>query len=689
MPHASGSTRSLGVLALLLGLGCSSPTENPQPTAAQLGLAVAPPTASASGALLSPQPVVRLEDAAGAPVAVRGRLVTVRATPQGAILGGTLDGRSDADGRVAFSGLSVSGPAGAVTLIFESTGLRSVTAVPLQLSAGAPASMEPVPGANFQTAVAGNDVAVPPAVQVNDGAGNPVAGVPVVFAVTGGGGSVVGGSVTTGANGRAAVSTWTLGTSTGLNTLSATSTSMPGVSVVFTATGTVGPPTLLEVVAGNGQTAVVGGAVAIAPSVKLTDALGHPVANVAVTFTATSGGGSVTIPNPLTDNNGIARVGAWALGLEPGSNTLTASRAGVASVSFGATAVAFVLASIDAGGDFSCGINAGGAAFCWGANDNGQLGDGTTTASPQPVAVTGSLVFSSITTGRFHSCGLVGSTAYCWGGNSLGQLGDGTNTNRSAPVPVAGGLTFIALDAGDQFTCGLVTGGAARCWGRNAQGQLGDGTQTTQSAPVVVSGGLTFASIDAGSVHACARQAGGALYCWGSNGQGRLGDGTTTMRLVPTPVTGGLSFALASAGDSFTCGITGAGAGYCWGNGADGFLGTGGTTSQSVPTPLAGTLVLSAVHTSGAHTCGVTAAGAAHCWGFNGSGELGDGTFVGKSSPAAVSGGVLFSRVRSGIEHTCGLSLSGIAYCWGKNSSGGLGDGTTSFRSKPVGVLIP
>ena len=71
------------------------------------------------------------------------------------------------------------------------------------------------------------------------------------------------------------------------------------------------------------------------------------------------------------------------------------------------------------------------------------------------------------------------------------ELGDGSTTNSSIPVAVSGGLTFSALTLGGVHTCGLISGGAAYCWGDNSSGQLGDGTTTNSSIPVAVSWGLT------------------------------------------------------------------------------------------------------------------------------------------------------------------------------------------------------
>src|SRR5439155_285909 len=159
--------------------------------------------------------------------------------------------------------------------------------------------------------------------------------------------------------------------------------------------------------------------------------------------------------------------------------------------------------------------------------------------SPAPVA--GGVAFAALSAGNNgaggHICGVTTSgAAYCWGHNGNGQLGDGTTTDRLVPTPVAGGVTFAALSAGGQHTCGVTPSGAAYCWGFNGAGGLGDGTTTQRLVPTLVAGGVTFAALSAGEAHTCGVTTSGVVYCWGLNGNGQVGDGTTTNRLVPTAV---------------------------------------------------------------------------------------------------------------------------------------------------------
>ena len=199
-----------------------------------------------------------------------------------------------------------------------------------------------------------------------------------------------------------------------------------------------------------------------------------------------------------------------------------------------------------AGQEQTCGMSASGVAYCWGTNEFGEIGDGTTIAVRYtPKAVTGGLSFTALAAGASHSCGISASAAFCWGSNADAQLGDGTTTNRSAPAAVIGGLTFVQLAAGAVYTCGIATSGAAYCWGDNSAGELGVGDVTRRGQPTLVGSfmALSFASVSvgdwSGSYHACGITPAGVTYCWGDNALGELGTGDNTNHTLPVAVTGG------------------------------------------------------------------------------------------------------------------------------------------------------
>lgn len=336
------------------------------------------------------------------------------------------------------------------------------------------------------------------------------------------------------------------------------------------------------------------------------------------------------------------------------------------------------------GYDQSCALRNDGAAYCWGENGSGQLGDGTLVGKQTPVPVTGGHQFVQIEGGDEHTCALrADGAAYCWGSNAYGQLGDGTTTTRSSPTLVTGGHKFTYIDAGEAHTCGLRTDGAAYCWGWNTGGSLGDGTTTNRSSPRLVLGGHKFVKLKVGQSVTCGLLLDGTAYCWGYN-DGGIGDGTTNNASTPVLVSGGHKFAFIHPGMEHSCGIRLDGAAMCWGRNADGKLGDGTTVEKFVPTLVSGNHKFRQILADTWHSCGIRADGVAMCWGANSNGALGDGTTVRKLVPTVVNGGGDYAQISLGGYHTCGLKASGMILCWGANWSGQIGDGTTTARSTPT-----
>jgi alpha-tubulin suppressor-like RCC1 family protein len=371
------------------------------------------------------------------------------------------------------------------------------------------------------------------------------------------------------------------------------------------------------------------------------------------------------------------------------------------------------VASISAGGEHACGI-VNGAAYCWGENFSGELGDGANTNSAVPVAVdtSGALAGQTLTqvsSGYSHTCALAAGKAYCWGLNSYGQLGDGNTTNSSVPVAVdtsgvLAGKTLTQIAAGIVATCALDSAGAAYCWGSNANGQLGNGGTANSSVPVAVRttttlAGRSLTQITVGYENTCVLDTASVAYCWGLNSYGQLGDGNTTSSSVPvtvdtTALPAGQTFTQISASWYHTCAVDSAGSGFCWGRNSSGQLGDASSSNSSVPVAVDTSGVLAGKTltqvTSGAYyTCALDSTGAAYCWGSNANGQLGNGSTTDSAVPVAVdTGGALagktLTQVSAGIWHMCGLDAAGAPYCWGGNASGELGDDNYSPSAVPV-----
>jgi len=299
-------------------------------------------------------------------------------------------------------------------------------------------------------------------------------------------------------------------------------------------------------------------------------------------------------------------------------------------------------------------------------------GGGRTTSGPSPdiqLVVTGS-----------HTCALTtAGAAYCWGYNANGQLGNNdTGLITATPVRTVGGIVFASISVSkvEDVTCGLSTSGVAYCWGENERGQLGDGTMTRRLVPTPVATNVRFRDLAVGIAHACAVAASGTAYCWGSSPNGAFGDGSTGTRLTPMVSAPGLAFESVVAGGDYTCALTTSGVAYCWGLDTFGQLGNGAVEMSTTPVAVDGGLTFRQLAGAGQGVCGLTSEGKAYCWGHNFYGTVGDGTVVRQPTPVPVAGGLAFLSLSAGWQTVCGVTMAGASYCWGYNL-GALGDGAT------------
>lgn len=239
---------------------------------------------------------------------------------------------------------------------------------------------------------------------------------------------------------------------------------------------------------------------------------------------------------------------------------------------------------LTAGMGNTCAWFGSGFASCWGENTEGQLGIGTRGLGAGSAVPTGVMSLSEVvgmSSGLWHTCAVRrdGSVA-CWGDNERGQLGDGTTTDRSLPITVTGSLDADAIATGFRHTCARTREGRVSCWGINTTGQLGDGSTTDRSEAADVIDLEDAVEISAGAGFTCARRAAGTIVCWGQNDDGQLGDGTTTNSVRPIPTLDIADAEQLSAGVFHACAVYGGGQVACWGENADGQLGDGTTIAR-------------------------------------------------------------------------------------------------------------
>lgn len=581
-------------------------------------------------------------------------------------------------------------------------------------------------------------------VKVTDDRGRPVRGQTVNFRVVSGGGSVSAGVAQTDDQGQIQAR-WTLGNSTAAadsQRVEARAVDASGAtlaSATFSAIARPDAPSGLTAVGSNTRSGTAGSVILDSLAVRVTDRFGNPVPNVDVTWTASSGG-TVSPASSRTDASGVAKA-RWTLGGSAGTQTATATVAGLGSVTF--------TASVGTGTAARVIINPRSLRF----TTLGRQEQVTITA----VDVYGNQIFAPATlvTRNAAVATLEGAPVVRARGNgSTFLVATVQGVSDSIPIVVQQVVAAVGVSpasasilVGDtvryratavdssgspvtnaQFTWRTGSAAVATVDATGLVRGTGVGTTTVfaasggveASASVTVRATFAATVLDAGAFHTCATS-GGTTYCWGSNATRQLGSNAPTTG-TPQPVGIGVATQLAGGGPGIesslalgqTCALSATGVVSCWGN--DNMRQISGTPGmencrfsanfsyrcRTTPEGVAGLSGIVSLTSGAFHSCSVNSAGAAYCWGSNRFGELGTVATVTEQcrsegangfnvacsgTPVLVAGGIQFREISAGASFTCALSTSNTAFCWGNNSNGQLGTPTPSTTSPtPVAV---
>ena len=297
--------------------------------------------------------------------------------------------------------------------------------------------------------------------------------------------------------------------------------------------------------------------------------------------------------------------------------------------------------AVSAGDGQTCALRTSGSVYCWGANNAGQVG-GTPSATKvsTPTKVSGVTHAVAISAGTTHTCAAMDDgTVRCWGDNQFGELGTGSTSPANGKVEKVKHLDHvIQIDAGSYFTCALLSTGKVYCWGHSAYGALGDGDETNDRytpTEVYIS---HVSSISAGQNGVCATTRGTAK-CWGANDDYELGEGSSSLySAYPVSVVALTGVSAVAYGARDACAVA-HGAEFCWGYGGDGSIGDGATPSyQPTPAAVLSPASVTQVAMYNLNACQIRTNHHVYCWGYNVDGQVGNGTQNPVTTPTRVPG---------------------------------------------------
>jgi alpha-tubulin suppressor-like RCC1 family protein len=317
-----------------------------------------------------------------------------------------------------------------------------------------------------------------------------------------------------------------------------------------------------------------------------------------------------------------------------------------------------------------CYIDMDQRAFCWGANEAGQLGTGDTAVRDLPALVTRIPRAKAIVAGPQHTCAIgTDDTLWCWGACDVGEVGPNGNSTDGVRCPTpsqpAPEQHFRSVSVDGLYTCAVRDDSVMLCFGLGDLGQLGtlggDISHVPVSPHALPDG---WAAVSAGSRHTCGIREDGSTLCWGQNRTGQLGDGGGGLVLEPTLVDSG-PWRTVTASAAITCGIREDGTLWCWGRNSYGELADGTITARRRPLQIGSDVDWQLVSAGWDHICAIKTDASLWCWGRGLEGQLGMGSFLDLAAPQrndALPNG--WTDVAAATKATCGTN-AGAMYCWG------------------------
>lgn len=382
-----------------------------------------------------------------------------------------------------------------------------------------------------------------------------------------------------------------------------------------------------------------------------------------------------------------------------GTDTVTAS---FANVNAAGTTVNTVVGTTDltvrapwaavvAGGNQTIARKADGSLYGWGSNLIGQLGDSTTTDRNTPTQVSGGITtWRQVAMGDQFTLALrADGTLWAWGNNQNGQLGNGTSTTTPNPLPkqIGTATDWVTIAAGKSHALAINKTGLLYAWGRNFNGQLGDGTNIDRLVPTKIGTATNWFKVAGGDTHSLATRTDGSLYAWGGNSLGQVGNAGVIDQNAPVKI-GGTTWVLVAAGANHSTAIRADATLWAWGSNSSGQVGTAASTATvTVPTQVGTSQNWLQVAGGIAHTVGVRTDGTLWTWGLNGNGQLGDGLGQDTNEPHQVGNSANWNSVAAGASHSFGLQSDGTLWGWGRNTEGQQGN--SRFTDVPVPTNLP